>query len=71
MPGVAVAQEEADTSSETEASEDGEFLGELTLGQSKREVQTGTATPLTTIKQEEIDDRQANTIAELIDSVPG
>ncbi|MEQ3746129.1 MAG: TonB-dependent receptor [Henriciella sp.] len=71
MPGVAAAQEEADTSSETEANEDGEFLGELTLGQSKREVQTGTATPLTTIKQEEIDDRQANTIAELIDSVPG
>ncbi|MEM9179028.1 MAG: TonB-dependent receptor [Pseudomonadota bacterium] len=71
MPSMAVAQEEADTASETEASEDGEFLGELTLGQSKREVQTGTATPLTTIKQEEIDDRQASTIAELIDSVPG
>lgn len=71
MPSMAVAQEETDTASETQASEDGEFLGELTLGQSKREVQTGTATPLTTIKQEEIDDRQANTIAELIDSVPG
>ena len=71
MPSTAVAQEETDTASETQASEDGEFLGELTLGQSKREVQTGTATPLTTIKQEEIDDRQANTIAELIDSVPG
>ena len=72
MPSAAMAQEEdTETTSETETSEDGEFLGELTLGQSKREVQTGTATPITTIKQEEIDDRQANTIAELIDSVPG
>lgn len=71
LPGAAMAQDEPDTPSETEVNEDGEFLGELTLGQSKREVQTGTATPLTTIKQDEIDDRQANTIAELIDSVPG
>mgnify|MGYP001799446004 FL=1 len=71
MPSVAIAQEQPETPQETETSEDGEFLGELTLGQSKREVQTGTATPLTTIKQEEIDDRQASTIAELIDSVPG
>ena len=63
MPSMATAQEEAEAASETEISEDGEFLGELTLGQSKREVQTGTATPLTTIKQEEIDDRQANTSA--------
>lgn len=38
---------------------------------SKREVQTGTAAALTVIDQEEIDDRQAGTIAELIDSVPG
>lgn len=48
-----------------------EFLGTLTLGESKREVQTDTATPITTIGQEELDDRQASTIAELIDSVPG
>lgn len=51
--------------------EEGEFLGTLTLGESKRAVQTNTATPETTIDQEEIDDRQAGTIAELIDSVPG
>lgn len=51
--------------------EDGEFLGTLTLGESKREVQTDTATPVTVVDQEEIEDRQANTIAELIDSVPG
>ncbi|MEM6913414.1 MAG: TonB-dependent receptor plug domain-containing protein, partial [Pseudomonadota bacterium] len=50
---------------------DGEFLGTLTLGESKRAVQTDTAVPLTVIDQIEIDDRQANTIAELIDSVPG
>ncbi|MEM9840071.1 MAG: TonB-dependent receptor [Pseudomonadota bacterium] len=63
--GSALAQE-------NEGSEDeGQFLGTLTLGSSKRAVQTDTATPLTVIEQTEIDDRQANTVAELIDSVPG
>jgi len=52
-------------------SEEGEFLGTITLGESKREVQTNTATPVTTIDRTEIRDRQATTIAELIDSVPG
>ena len=52
-------------------SDDAEFLGTLTLGESKREVQADTATPVTVIDQEEIDDRQASTVAELIDSVPG
>ncbi|MVO14694.1 TonB-dependent receptor domain-containing protein [Parasedimentitalea huanghaiensis] len=47
------------------------FLGVIELGDSKREVQVGTATAVTVINQEEIDDRQAGTIAELIDSVPG
>lgn len=47
------------------------FLGTLVLGTSKREVQTSTATPVTEVNQEEIDDRQAGTVAELIDSVPG
>jgi hemoglobin/transferrin/lactoferrin receptor protein len=47
------------------------FLGTLTLGESKRAVQTQTATPLTVIDDEEIRDRQAGTVAELIDSVPG
>ncbi|MEM1380717.1 MAG: TonB-dependent receptor [Pseudomonadota bacterium] len=54
-----------------ETDEDSQFLGTLTLGTSKRAVQTDTATPLTVIEQTEIDDRQANTVAELIDSVPG
>jgi len=39
--------------------------------ESKRDVATDTATPVTIIDQREIDDRQASTIAELIDSVPG
>tara|TARA_B100000678_G_scaffold291620_1_gene309904 strand:- start:354 stop:2360 length:2007 start_codon:yes stop_codon:yes gene_type:complete len=64
---VAQAQDDAPPAT----TEDGEFLGTLTLGESKREVQTDTATPVTVVDQEEIEDRQANTIAELIDSVPG
>ncbi|WP_241525694.1 hypothetical protein [Pseudophaeobacter leonis] len=38
--------------------QDEEFLGTVELGQGKREVQIGTAVPLTVINQEEIDDRQ-------------
>lgn len=67
---AALAQEASDAAEETGAA-GGEFLGTLTLGESKRAVQTDTATPVTTIDQDEIDDRQAATIAELIDSVPG
>ena len=47
------------------------LLGTLVLGESKREVQTDTAVSITTVDQEEIDDRQEGTVAELIDSVPG
>ncbi|WP_306113439.1 MULTISPECIES: TonB-dependent receptor domain-containing protein [unclassified Roseovarius] len=50
---------------------EGEFLGTITLGESKRELRTDTATAITEIDQTEIDDRQAGTVAELIDSVPG
>ena len=50
---------------------EGFTLDPIILGESKREVQTQTAVPITTIDEEEIDDRQASTIAELIDSVPG
>ena len=67
--GIAFAQESP--AEETTATDDGEFLGTVTLGESKREVQTDTPVALTVIGKEEIDDRQANTIAELIDSVPG
>lgn len=46
------------------------LLDTITI-ESKRDVRTDTATAVTEIDQEEIDDRQAGTIAELIDSVPG
>lgn len=49
----------------------GEFLGTIVLGESKRDVQTDTATPVTVVDEDEIDDRQAGTVAELVDSVPG
>lgn len=55
-----------------EASGEGnEFLGTIDLGKSTRAIQTDSATPKTIIDREEIEDRQAHTIAELIDSVPG
>ncbi|MBS4011663.1 MAG: TonB-dependent receptor plug domain-containing protein, partial [Roseovarius sp.] len=46
------------------------FLGTLTLGESKRAVQTDTATPTTVIDQDEIRDRQAGSVAELLVTVP-
>lgn len=51
--------------------QDGEFLGVIELSGGKREVKIDTAVPETEITQDEIDDRQAGTLAELIDSVPG
>jgi hemoglobin/transferrin/lactoferrin receptor protein len=51
--------------------QDEEFLGTVELSQGKREVQVDTAVPVTVINQEEIDDRQAATIAQLVDTVPG
>lgn len=47
------------------------YLGEIELGTSKRDIQTQNAEAETIINQEEINDRQAGTVAELIDSVPG
>jgi hemoglobin/transferrin/lactoferrin receptor protein len=70
--GAVQAQEEKAQSKEQEVkSEKNEFIGTIVLGESKRSVQTETASSITVIDQTEIDDRQANTIAELIDSVPG
>jgi len=63
---VAVEELEAEKSDPVEG-----FLGTITLGESKRAVQTQTATPVTVIDEKEIRDRQAGTVAELIDSVPG
>lgn len=64
LAGPSVAQE---------ASQDieGDYLGLLILGESKRDVATDTSLPVTVIDQVEIQDRQAGTIAELIDTVPG
>lgn len=58
--GPVMAQEGAD-----------EFIGVIDLSGGKREINTNTAVAETTIVQEEINDRQAGTLAELIDSVPG
>ena len=68
---VLLAMQQTAVAQETPAQEENEFLGTIQLGQSKREVQTDTAVPETEVDQEEIDDRQASTIAELVDSVPG
>ena len=48
-----------------------QFIGEVTVGESKRDVQIDTPDPFTVVDQGEIYDRQAGTVAELIDSVPG
>ncbi|MAC77729.1 MAG: ligand-gated channel [Rhodobacteraceae bacterium] len=77
--GPLLAQEAEDvfvnTAEDSEVEEsvvgDADYLGEIELGTSKRDIQTQTATAVTTINQEEINDRQAGTVAELIDSVPG
>lgn len=73
MPTVVFAQDgDATTQAQSEASErKDEFLGTIDIGESTRAIRTDTATSITTINREEIEDRQANTIAELIDSMPG
>ena len=48
-----------------------QFIGEVTVGESKRDVQIDTEVSSTVVDQYEIYDRQAGTVAELIDSVPG
>ncbi|MFV0491687.1 MAG: TonB-dependent receptor domain-containing protein [Pseudorhodobacter sp.] len=52
------------------AAQDG-LLGTITLEESLRKVATETATPKTVVEQEELDARQASTLAELIGTVPG
>ncbi|MCM2562014.1 TonB-dependent receptor plug domain-containing protein [Lutimaribacter sp. EGI FJ00015] len=47
------------------------FLGTLILTGGKRDLSFGTALPRTVVDEEEIQDRQASTVAQLIDSVPG
>jgi len=69
MPASLAAQETDED--EVEETEDGQEIGTVDIGESVRSIQTNTATPTTVINREEILDRQANTIAELVDSVPG
>ncbi|QIG81739.1 TonB-dependent receptor [Sphingosinithalassobacter tenebrarum] len=73
LPNTAYAQNaEPDAGETREATgQQGEFLGTIDIGESTRAVQTNTATPATAIDREEIEDREASTIAELVDSVPG
>ncbi|WP_420558743.1 TonB-dependent receptor domain-containing protein [Roseovarius sp.] len=59
LAGTATAQEEPG------------FLGTLILTPGKRDLSFGTALSRTVIDEEEIKDRQASTVAQLIDSVPG
>ena len=47
------------------------FLGTLILTGGKRDLSFGTALSRTVVDEEEIKDRQASTVAQLIDSVPG
>jgi hemoglobin/transferrin/lactoferrin receptor protein len=49
----------------------GAFIGTVTLGESLRGIQTDTATSETEISQEELDARQASTLAELLGTIPG
>lgn len=61
----ALAQEAAPSA------QSGEFLGTIDIGESARAISTDTATAKTTINRKEMEERQANTVAELIDSIPG
>ncbi|GAA4230165.1 hemoglobin/transferrin/lactoferrin receptor protein [Sagittula marina] len=47
------------------------FLGTLILTAGKRDLSFGTALSRTVVDEEEIKDRQASTVAQLVDSVPG
>ncbi|ETX28088.1 TonB-dependent receptor domain-containing protein [Roseivivax isoporae] len=53
------------------AQDDPGFLGTLVLTAGKRDLSFGTALARTVVDEEEIQDRQASTVAQLIDSVPG
>ena len=53
------------------AQDDPGFLGTLVLTPGKRDLTFGTALPRTVVDDEEIKDRQASTVAQVIDSVPG
>lgn len=68
---ICITMTAAPVAAQEQERDGGQFLGTLVLGESKRTVQTDTAAAVTEIDQTEIRDRQAGTVAELIDSVPG
>ena len=67
----AVAQDQPLTLSVAEDAGDPGFLGTLILTGGKRDLTYGTALSRTVVDEDEIQDRQASTVAQLIDSVPG
>ncbi|MCT4557140.1 MAG: TonB-dependent receptor [Pelagimonas sp.] len=58
------------TSAVPASAQDGGFLGYIYSTDGKRDLAIGTATPTTVVEDEEIKDRQAGTVGELIDSIP-
>ena len=69
--GAAAPAQDGPVTPDTPSAEAIELPGIIVSGESKRAVQTQTASSVTVIDQDEIRDRQGGTIAELIDSVPG
>lgn len=67
----AMAQDQPLTLPVAEENGDPGFLGTLILTGGKRDLSFGTALSRTVVDEEEIKDRQASTVAQLIDSVPG
>jgi hemoglobin/transferrin/lactoferrin receptor protein len=49
----------------------GGFLGTLVLTGGKRDIAVGSAVSQTVVDEEEIQDRQASTVAQLVDAIPG
>ncbi|MEC8796053.1 MAG: hypothetical protein VXX48_06960, partial [Pseudomonadota bacterium] len=59
----ALAQSTSIDTAPVETNEFGEFIGTILIGESRRGVQTDTATPETIISAEELEQRQASTLA--------
>lgn len=67
----ALAQSTSIDTAPVETNEFGEFIGTILIGESRRGVQTDTATPETIISADELEQRQASTLAEVLDTIPG
>jgi hemoglobin/transferrin/lactoferrin receptor protein len=73
MTAIAVAPAFAGATfaQDIDATDFGDYIGAVALGESRRGIQTDTATSETIITQEELDARQASTLAELLGTIPG